>query len=248
MENGKEIYHRYLQKPPPAIEILKMGPSYIERFPGEIRNHIYECCIDMALQPANVKCRQTRHRGRQSYWRRIKPVPGSKEESKELQFDMKVVSRWNRRSVIRTRGLGSLPLLFASRKIYAEISSLIYARARDLCVGGYILEHPGEDPSGRWKESYSLLQKQPGLLKFTRSILIQLPSIREDLDVGLRRSLGLIPRLPKSGSSNDITRVWASLAPELSEFLLRFEALSTIRIIIQVENQAPPKFETLFQL
>jgi hypothetical protein len=230
----------------------KMDTSYLERFPGEIRNNIYKCCIDIALQSAKVKVKRF---GKFEYvdtqgqhWVRHMVIVKSAKEDIKHQFEVQVVSQWNRRPVIRFTGLASLPLLSVNKKVYAELSSLIYAKVGDVSVGGYILEHPSEDPSSRWKGAHSLLQKQPGLLKFMKSISIRLPSMRGELEVGRLRSLGLTPPSLNPVSSNAITRVWARFVPDLLEFLLRFEALSTIRIIIPVEKQPPPNFNTLCQL
>lgn len=78
---------------------------------------------------------------------------------------------------MRTNGIGPLPLLFVSKGIFRDLSSLIYSEVDCVSIGGYPVQSPDEDPSIRWSVVYPLLSKQPSLRKFTRSVKIRMPMV-----------------------------------------------------------------------
>jgi len=227
-----------------------MRLSLIEDFPGEIRNVIYELCVDEALLSGKAKQknkRSTRDPGGFGRQTNIAEESQDKKPEGELRFNVTALPRWEGPPVLRIEGLGPLPLMFVSKKINEQVSSLIYARIGTVSLGGYILQHRSEDARFRWNNACTLLRKQSGLLKFTRNITIKLPSTRADLeDSGWRAmQMGLPYRQEISEAK---IKPWGGVIPGLVDFLLSFENLSTVRIIVEIENKDPPSWEPLFPL
>lgn len=80
---------------------------------------------------------------------------------------------------MRTEGIGPLPLLFANKKICKEVTSLVYSKLDNVSIGGYLVRHPDEDANVRWSVAYSLLSRQPSLLKYTRKVKIFMPTVSQ---------------------------------------------------------------------
>jgi len=133
----------------------------LETLPGEIRNHIFEICIYNAIKtPKEV-------RG----WPHRSPKPSS--------FTLSVFPRWSGPGVMHTNGIGPLPLLFVNKQIYKEVSSLVYSMLDSVSIGGYLIQRPDEDPNIRWSVAYSILKKQPSLLKYTKKVTIHMPTVSQ---------------------------------------------------------------------
>jgi len=136
-----------------------------------------------------------------------------------------------------------LPLLFTNKQIYNEISTLIYSRIDNITIGGYIMQYPAEDLTSLWDNLYTALEILPGLLKYTKTVTVKLPSVREDLFSGHFMSLGLIRLQPRALASSQ-SRVWGVI-PSLLSFLRKFERLETLKILMTVEGRLPPDLELL---
>lgn len=145
-------------------------PSFnlLESFPGEIRNQIFEICIQDAIE--SEKARQT-----------------SSSRAKVPSFKVSVFPRWHGPGVMRTNGIGPLPLLFANKQIYGELSSLAFSRLDIVSIGGYQVQRQDEDPNIRWAVGYSLLNRQPSILKFSKKVKIELPRVSYDISALLHR-------------------------------------------------------------
>jgi hypothetical protein len=131
----------------------------LETLPAEIRNQIFKICIYNAMN--------TR-----------KQIPGlPPRPSKPSSFGVSVFPRWSGPGLMRTDGIGPLPLLFVNKQIYTEVSSLVYSMLDSVSIGGYLIQRPDEDPNIRWEVAYSLLRKQPSLLKYTKKVKIFMPTV-----------------------------------------------------------------------
>jgi hypothetical protein len=135
----------------------------LKRLPGEIRNQIFEICIQEAMRSRKARISQ-----------RLQQILSP---SKTTYLNVAVSPRWHGPGVMRVNGIGPLPLLFVNKQIYQEISSLVFSKLETVSIGGYLIQRPHEDPNIRWAVAYSLLNRQPSLLKFTRKIEIHLPTV-----------------------------------------------------------------------
>ncbi|KAH8591514.1 hypothetical protein B0O99DRAFT_598099 [Bisporella sp. PMI_857] len=214
----------------------------LERLPGEIRNKIYEFCIINAFQSSVAKRRQ------------------GKTKPSMNHFDITVVRRWDKLPVLRLEGAGPLPLIFANKLFYNEVTSLIYCKVRTLKIGGYILRNQYDDPVSSLKAAYTLILKSLTLLRFTKNLTIIFPFTRNDIIDGDRTFYGLPPRRSVTRSQNSNPASWRvdvpmryplplnrdhihiprpvlsrdredQIASDLLEFLLVFQNLKTAEIV-----------------
>jgi len=205
------------------MALSKRSPSFLQTVPGEIRNQIFQYCIEDAVKSPKAK--------------------RSKELSGGRCFQVSVMPRWSGPGCLRMDGIGPLPLLFVNWQIHHELSTLIYGMVDEVSIGGYILQYDGEDPTTRWKCAYSLIQRHLNLQLYTRNLTISLPYLRGDVVRGHCRSLGLKYPTERKVKS----KAWAVI-PELKEFLGTFKALEGLTIVIRVERREPPDFEELLPL
>ncbi len=214
MYMNKISQSKWQRKPKPTSSAL------LEKLPGEIRNLIFQFCISNSL------------RGKTS---RIKSKASN-------AFIIHVQPKWQGRSKMCLDGLGRLPLLFTNKQIYNELSTLIYSSACQVFIGGYILQHPDEDPSFRWSCAFLRLEEHPIIQKFTRSVKITLPHIRNDLFRGQWISMHF-----KDPQREHWSNEWAMI-PELVAFLKKYECLETLEIVIVAVQAQTPNFEILLPL
>jgi hypothetical protein len=119
-----------------------------EQLPGELRNYIFKFCIHDAFTSASSK----------------KVITKSQQKVETLPLNITVLPRWTGPGQLRITGAGPLPILFLNKKLHDEVSSLVYSRVNEVSIGGYVLQYPQEDPTGRWKIAYDLLEKVPHIL------------------------------------------------------------------------------------
>lgn len=209
---------------------LKVKPSLFEALPGEIRNQIFELCIHNALKPIKV-----------ARWSTTQPPAKGMEIS--------ILPQWHGPVRMRMSGIGPLSLLFVNKRINHDIGSLIYSKVDNLRLGGYILQHPNEDPNLKWQLLHPLLMN-PHISRFTKNIKLKLPSTRDDLH---RRNCSL-RGFSITGFKNQIPErtlkpaAIMSVIPGLVECLGKFESLATLEITITAEMTSPPDFEPLLPL
>ena len=141
--------------------------NLLQSFPGEIRNQIFQYCIQDAIESA--KTRRTDHL-------RLQAMTYQSSTSKVPSFNVSVFPRWHGPGVMCTNGIGPLPLLFANKQIYGEVSSLVFSQVDSVSIGGYMVQRQDEDPNIRWAVGYSLLNRRPSLL-FSKKFKIRLPRV-----------------------------------------------------------------------
>ncbi|KAG9238492.1 hypothetical protein BJ875DRAFT_40312 [Amylocarpus encephaloides] len=184
-----------------------------ERLPGEIRNHIFGICLQHTF---------------------INGVSN---------VTISAFPRWSGPGVMRLAGLGPLSLLFTNKQIHSELLSLVYSQVDQVVIGGYIIQHPDEDPNARWQIAYSMLDKQPLIMKLAESVKIHMPCLRLDLHRGFCQSLSF--QAPKQSAKT--YNMWA-VVPGLERYLRKLPKLSAIVIVITVEEGPAPDFGGLLPL
>ena len=140
----------------------KASSYSLDHLPGEIRNQIFELCMNDAIRA-----------------------------SKANDLTISVIPRWQGPGEFRMNGIGPLPLLFVNKKTYNELSSLVYATISEVSIGGYIIQYPDEDPNVRWNVAYSLIKQRPNILAYVKKVKVSLPYVRNDVLDGYWRSLGV---------------------------------------------------------
>lgn len=116
-------------------------------------------------------------------------------------------------------------------------------------MGGYPLQHEGEDPSARWEALFAELAKRPGLLRAVSSVEIKLPTASEALWKGYRRSLGFVSPSADLGW-REIAKAPPMVWPGLETIfgLLRtFERISSIHVVVTVEERDPVDLDKLWK-
>lgn len=204
----------------------KLSPFHFMALPGEIRNKIFDYYIMGALKSSKSQ-----------------PRSSSAISPKSRHVAAAIFPRWNGPVLMRVEGLAALPLLFANKQVYSELSFLVFSKLDRVSIGGYPLQYPDENPDIRWKLAYSHLEKQPGLLKFTRNVTVSMPCMREDLHRIYWASLKL--KAPKISIQQHNT--WA-VVPGLRAFLSTFENLSELKIVVTTEDRPAPDFEGLLPM
>lgn len=257
------------RKPPPPLWMIKTTlkpvPEFLTSLPGEIRNQVFEYCIQDAVSRARKKKRQGSGQNTSSQL--------TSTEEYYLGFTIDALPSWTGQSRILMNGIGALPLLFTNKQIHQELSSLLYSSAHcsSLSLGGYILQFRNEDPTPRYQALYERLRTRliPNLLLLQSpssssycyssssitTIHIALPSTREDLFKGNWRALGFVkpPTSYNSRSSSLITPrlrpSWVSLIPSLVAFLTSsFPLLADLILVITIDTASAPDFSPLLPL
>lgn len=195
---------------PPTSQLLKL--------PGEIRNQIYQLCIQDALTE-NTNSNEKPH------------------------LDLAVLPRWDGPGKEKLEGIGPLPVLFVNRQTYKEVHWLLCAMIKNVSIGGYLLQYAGEDASARWEHAYNLLRKWPALNALVKEVTVTLPYVKEDLFKGQwTRNLGL--NYPGATTKSN---PWLML-PGLVKFLRTFDVLSTLKIVLVAQKADHLDFEELLPL
>jgi hypothetical protein len=205
----------------------KSQPSSLEALPGEIRNDIFELYIQGALKPT-----------RGASWSTTRPAKG---------ILLSILPQWHGPARMRIDGIGPLALLFVNKQIYNELASLVYCRVENLRIGGYIMQHPNDDPTLRFQPLYPLLLN-PYICRFTRSIKLKLPSTRDDLHRRHCSLRGFSITGFKGQTNPPKLEAILSVVPGLVECLKSFDSLSNLEIVITTELTNPPDFEPLLPL
>jgi hypothetical protein len=195
--------------------------------PGEIRNQIYNLLIFSSLNTPKSTLKKARP----------SDLPAS------TKFSITALPRWNGSPQIRLEGVGCLQILFISKQIHREVSSLLYSRADNLTLGGYMLQYRDEDPSRRWKATYDMLERRLGLLSTVRNVTIRMPSASEELLKGYWRSLGILTAPREKAIPINL----GAGIPGMIVFLRKFESLLKIRLVVTVEDREPPDFESMLE-
>lgn len=139
-------------------------------------------------------------------------------------------------------GIGALPLLFTNKQIFKEVQTFVDSLVDEVCIGGYILQYPNEDPNTRWSLVYSLLDKRPNLLAFAKNVKINLPRGVDKRCQYDWTSLGLPPR-----KNSFEWKPWLVL-PGLEQYLQKFSADAKLAIVVAIEDEEPPDFNKLLSL
>lgn len=205
--------------------------SRLECLPGEIRNQIFELCIQDTLKPPKAS------------WSTMQPLLPSSNAS-----ELSILPQWHGPVRVRMGGIGPIPLLFVSKRLSAEVASLVYSRVGSVSVGGYILQYPdGNYDLRRWNLIYPQLLNCH-LRQFARSIKLKLPSTRQDLH---RRNDSLrgfsITGFQTQQRPPNFESVM-SVIPSLVNSLKAFERLESLEVTVTVEMTSPPDFTPLLSL
>ena len=193
-------------------------PSSFERLPGEIRNHIFELCIQSALRPSSKLC----------------------------ATELSILPRWHGTVRARMTGIGPMGFLFVKKCIYEELLSMIYSQIGTLRIGGYILQHPG-DQLLRWELLYSVLMN-PYTVRYLKSVKVKLPSIRDDIQRRNDSLRGFSITGFIGARSPPRCEAILAVVPGLVKCLEKFESLVDLEITVTVEMASPPDFDPLLPL
>jgi len=110
----------------------------------------------------------------------------------------------------------------------------------DLSIGGYILQFPGEDPSGRWERAYTLIRQRPDLQAFVKQVTVTLPTVRDGLfRFHWEQELG--HKYPETA----VTSTPLSIIPGIVKFLRTFKSLSRLRVVATVDGPVAQYLEAL---
>jgi hypothetical protein len=198
--------------------------EFLLNLPGEIRNQIYRQCILEALKKPKSS--------------RSASSPGSPITEPTLKVS--VLPRWTGPGHFRLEGIGKLPILFVNKQMHKEIHSLVYSMIGSLSIGGYILQFPSEDPSGRWERAYTLIRQRPDLQAFVKQVTVTLPTVRDDLfRFQWEQELG--HKYP----GNTVTSTPWSIIPGVIKFLRTFKSLSHLKVIATVDGPEVQYIEAL---
>jgi hypothetical protein len=193
-------------------------PSSIERLPGEIRNQIFELCLQSVLRLSS-KLRAT---------------------------ELSILPRWHGPVRARMTGIGPMGLLFVNKCIYEELSSIIYSQIDTLRIGGYILQHP-EDQLLQWELLYPALMS-PYTVRYMKNVKVKLPSTRDDIQSRNDSLRGFSITGFNGARSPPRCEATLSVVPGLVKCLEKFESLVDLEITITVEMLSPPNFDPLLPL
>ncbi|KAE8450461.1 hypothetical protein EG329_006537 [Mollisiaceae sp. DMI_Dod_QoI] len=200
--------------------LSRRSSPLVNLLPGEIRNQIIELCIVEAL-----KCPKL-----------------LSSPSKTSGITVSILPRWSGLGCLRMNGIGALPLLFVNKQLYKETLSFIDSMVDELCIGGYILQYPKEDPNIRWRLVYSLLDKRPNLQRFVKNVKVVLPRSGGELCQRHWASLGLpSPKISTKQNS------WLVL-PDLEKYLDGFLSCQKLVLVISADETKPPEFSELVSL
>lgn len=195
---------------------------YFPALPGEIRNVIYEILIQSALStPKGL----------------LKKSPTANFPS-TTPFTITALPRWNGPPVLKFAGIGNLQILLASKKVYAEVSTLLYPHVHSLILGGYTLQHRAEDPRARWLATFTALERRPGLLDSVKDITLKLPCAREELFRSHLLSFGMVRSSVSTSDLDSYQQCWVGI-PDMVSFLKKCDVLQRVRIIITAVEGRP---------
>jgi hypothetical protein len=202
--------------------------SLFDQLPGEIRNQIFEYCVQNASKP-------------------IKGARWLTNQTQTKDRELSIQPRWNGPVRIRMSGIGSLPLIWVNKRTNYELASLVYSKVESVRIGGYILRHPNENPTLIFNQINATLMN-PHIRQFAQNIKLKLPSTREDLHrmSDSLRGFSITGFLDRDRLPN--FEAVFSVIPTLVETLKLFESLETLEIVITVEMTSPPDFEPLLPL
>jgi hypothetical protein len=210
------------------IHNVRKSPPQFSQFlilPGEIRNQIYDILVVSSLD------------------RKSGPNSFRRQRNERVKFSITALPRWTGSPLVRFADIDPLPILFTSRQVYHEVSTLLYSRVDTLTLGGYVLQNRDENPTVRWQSMFEALERRPGLVNAVRGVTVRLPSAREDLLKGYWLSLGLLTPRDKVEPVHLMSGI-----PSLVAFLQKFQALEKMKIVVTVEERDPPIFEQLLAL
>lgn len=122
-------------------------PPSLTTLPGELRNQIFNLCIDDALTPPLASPLTA-------------TIFSPSQESGHL---------------ILSNNRGPLPLLFTSKSIFSEVLSLTYARVHTLEIGRDIKVWLDEDAISRWDHGFKIAAARPEIFKSVRNIEVTMP-------------------------------------------------------------------------
>jgi hypothetical protein len=189
------------------------SPS-LTTLPGEIRNAIFNLCINHALSHPKG--------------------PAS------LPLTVSISPRRRGPEHLTLSNIGPLPLLLVNRQLFAEISSLIYARVEHVSFGPSISQFLDDDPVERWATAYSLLEARPDIQRLAKSLTINFPRTPHFDHLKIYASLRKRP-LPDPGYSVSLPILRSE---SFLRFLQRFESLEKVTVkIIHVMDDGPPLYE-----
>jgi hypothetical protein len=189
------------------------SPS-LTTLPGELRNVIFNLCINHALSHPKV--------------------PAS------LPLTVSISPRRRGPEHLTLSNIGPLPLLLVNKQLFAEVSSLIYARAEHVSFGPGISQFLDDDPVERWVAAYSLLEARPDIQRLAKSITISLPRTPNFEHLKIYASLRKLP-VPDPAYSFSLPILRSE---SFSSFLQRFESLENVTVkMVNVVDDGPPKYE-----
>ncbi|KAE9371816.1 hypothetical protein N431DRAFT_28820 [Stipitochalara longipes BDJ] len=126
-----------------------LTPTTLTTLPGELRNAIFNLCIDHAF--TNPKYRSV------------------------TCFTGTVVSRHSKTGYLKLSDIGPLPLILANRQTCAEVFSLLYARLERVEIGDGVSVWLDDDVVERFSFAYQILERAGCAMKVAKSIEIVLP-------------------------------------------------------------------------
>lgn len=187
------------------------GNSRLMSLPYEMRENIFKFCVTDAISRSK----------------------DSREKTNEIRSGVTnlALTLWPEplgETKLITKGIGSIPLLFTNKQIFAEVSKVVYSNLSEILISPqyflYINEHP--DTCGDERIHSQLQQKVTRIADWKNGIIkIQMPSIVEDLH-SLGKHWG--ERSPKlSHTTHDS---WA-IAPGLERFLKTFSNLPSVEVV-----------------
>lgn len=212
---GRPVWRRFSK---PTEAVFRCFPE----LPGEVKNVLYEILIQTALNtPKN-------------------PSKSSDDANcpSKTPFTITALPRWSGPPVLKFTGIGNLEILFTSKKVYTEVSTLLYRHLDTLTLGGYTLQHRADDPRARWLAAFAALQRRPGLLNEVKYLTIKLPNVREQLFRNHLLPFGVAQQSHPSSDFKTYQKCWAGV-PHMIAFLEKCSALQDVQIVVTAVEGRP---------
>lgn len=204
---------------------LYTGSSFLDKIPLEIRNYIYQICIEDS---------------KQSHWWDRSP-PGT---VRVRGFGLSILPRLYDPPMLQIEGYGAIPLRCTNRQVYEELARQVSFNVDRVRIGSYNFEHKEQDPYVHWRTAYTLLENHPGLPKSVKHVTIKMPSIRDERLRSSQLSFAhMDPNLLRKFEEG-----FAAIVPGLVHCLNGFQSLQRLSIKITVEKRNPPTFYPVLPL